>query len=945
MSSSSSKKVKVLLFGCVNDQITTFVTKVTSLQKSKAGPFDVCFCVGSFHVPVINSPEYDLLQSSLPLPVYLQDAVLSSTTTDDDVVAPEEEITEIQTLIEPHLKAFPSEKSNMYNIVIPTSTPTPMSLVVASCPRTLRLDDTVSVNKSLLEKVHHVSYVGCDLLLTSHWPQGMESLCVENHAMTLQAQRCATYDVAEIALKARARYHVVPAATTYWQSPPFAHWRATTSTVTPKHTGRLIALGMVVVATKKPTPSSKFVHALGIVPLHSMNAQDLQQSSSGMVAPCPFTDESYTKVGGNNNSNNNNQRTVGGLSEAQARRIIAEGNGQHSQRWNLNPRNNNNKNKKRPNDHKEGNDEEPVDPSNMTLFVHGLHRDVSGQLQLASDPTLLGAFRHYGATKVRRPPNATTTSFAFIEFDSHAQAKLCLETLGGETTINGVHVTIKWGKTTTTNTNNNSNNSNKRPRLTEAEAHDSSTLYFRLPPSVAQNPDAVANASEQVRKWMEVTLEDALNEEGTNNRVTAAEEPALQVKLRRHDNNKDGGQLALFGFLDFASHAAASMALATLTGSTDGGIVINKNPKKEDTTNDKDNDKTEEAKVTDDMDVVQQEEEGKKVDAPVVKTKQGEKTNISDATESGKGVVTENDTSCKPQEDSIQTEPKAADSEDATSDNKPLHKVWNLVLHWARGSVERTEKTEQLIQDANCDFQFQRQHFPADARKDCWFCLASEGCEKHLITGVYQQCYAAMPKGPMHKGHVLLIPVAHSSQGAFFDRTVSQEIRELQQALRLHAREEYDMDLVVFERAIQTRGGYHTHVQCVPVPKGLGVKLETTLRAQGQANQFEFREIQSPDLDISTLLRQDDDNDSDGGYFYVEVPMPGSKLEFKRFLYKVQAQQEGRGPRVPLQFGREVIAAVMGKKELAHWKSCQVDKEEETKMAVDLRQSFEKYYG
>ena len=153
------------------------------------------------------------------------------------------------------------------------------------------------------------------------------------------------------------------------------------------------------------------------------------------------------------------------------------------------------------------------------------------------------------------------------------------------------------------------------------------------------------------------------------------------------------------------------------------------------------------------------------------------------------------------------------------------------------------------------------------------------------------------------------------------------------------------MDLFVFERAIQTRGGYHTHVQCVPVPKGLGVKLETTLRAQAKANKIDLREIQSPDLDISTLLSQNED-EGDGGYFYAEVPMPGRQLEFKRFLFQVRAEeQEGnRGPMVPIQFGREVIAAVLGKSELAHWKSCQVDKEEETKMAADLRQSFEKYY-
>jgi hypothetical protein len=113
-------------------------------------------------------------------------------------------------------------------------------LVVASCHRNLRLDDPISV-KPLLDKVKHVSYVGCDLLLSSHWPQGMEAL-VTDEAIMRQAQRAATctYDVAEVALRARARYHLVPALASvnvFWQSPPFAHLaaHAATSTVKPQH--------------------------------------------------------------------------------------------------------------------------------------------------------------------------------------------------------------------------------------------------------------------------------------------------------------------------------------------------------------------------------------------------------------------------------------------------------------------------------------------------------------------------------------------------------------------------------------------------------------------------------------------------------------------------------------------------------------------------------------
>jgi hypothetical protein len=44
---------------------------------------------------------------------------------------------------------------------------------------------------------------------------------------------------------------------------------------------------------------------------------------------------------------------------------------------------------------------------------------------------------------------------------------------------------------------------------------------------------------------------------------------------------------------------------------------------------------------------------------------------------------------------------------------------------------------------------------------------------------------------------------------------------------------------------------------------------------------------------------------------------------------------------VPLQFGREVLAAVLGKPELAHWKSCVVDKEQEAEVAGAFRKSME----
>ena len=142
------------------------------------------------------------------------------------------------------------------------------------------------------ETVSHVSYVGCDLLLTEEWPQGIEQVLGNN-----ELQNEGSYDVAEVALRARPRYHVAPSHGTFLQSPPYAQLAATSSTFTPKHVGRFLCLNPVVSPSefKKRGKTAKFVHALGITPLQSMTALELQMPEG--VLPNPFTDASYQTKG------------------------------------------------------------------------------------------------------------------------------------------------------------------------------------------------------------------------------------------------------------------------------------------------------------------------------------------------------------------------------------------------------------------------------------------------------------------------------------------------------------------------------------------------------------------------------------------------------------------------------------------------------------------------
>ena len=138
------------------------------------------------------------------------------------------------------------------------------------------------------------------------------------------------------------------------------------------------------------------------------------------------------------------------------------------------------------------------------------------------------------------------------------------------------------------------------------------------------------------------------------------------------------------------------------------------------------------------------------------------------------------------------------------------------------------------------------------------------------------------------------------------------------------------MDLFVFERAMETKGGYHTHIQCVPVPKDCTSTLRATMMAHSKACGFGLRSIES-DLGVSSLLEKDD------SYFYAEILTNSHR---HRFLYKQPDDGVTSSSIVPLQFAREVLASVLKDPKLAHWKACVLDKDKESEMAGELRKTI-----
>eukprot|EP00957_Ditylum_brightwellii_P074900 5692342-Ditylum_brightwellii.AAC.1 len=421
---------------------------------------------------------------------------------------------------------------------------------------------------------------------------------------------------------------------------------------------------------------------------------------------------------------------------------------------------------------------------------------------------------------------------------------------------------------------------------------------------------------ESIRLFVQSTLEQILNTDGEEgNKVSAKDEPALQVTLR-HPPSAYPNTFKNYGFLNFASHAAASMALATLTDCTDGGYILR----------------------------------------------------------------------------------------DKLAPHVTLRQLQNVSLHWAKGDNSLMKKEEQ-----------NKRYPPADTRKDCWFCLASPTCERHLIISVGKSCYTALPRGSLDTHHVLIVPVAHETRGsAYLSLESYKEMEDTKENIRSFVRKSLKKDLFVFERAMQTKGGYHCHVQCVPIVpyNGNGRSVEDVMMGRAEQIGFELKEIPDGTTLQEVLEIEEDAKEKEGssiaigsGYFYAEVPV-GKDGGCKRYVCRMKPRAKStpqdnnkennqetdvekpsastekttedtkpssngnedkkeetattssendktndKSPpssssssfvaTVPLQFGREIVARYVDNPALVEWKECVVSTEEEERMANTFREAFE----
>lgn len=132
---------------------------------------------------------------------------------------------------------------------------------------------------------------------------------------------------------------------------------------------------------------------------------------------------------------------------------------------------------------------------------------------------------------------------------------------------------------------------------------------------------------------------------------------------------------------------------------------------------------------------------------------------------------------------------------------------------------------------------------------------------------------------------------------------------------------------VVFERFADTRGTYHMHQQVVPIPQEAMENAKHAFVRHGRSLGLDMREVKGDQVE----------DPGEDHYFAVEI-WSSRKGETGRPLRLMH--RSAPGSRVAVQFGREVLAQVLGSPERAHWKACQVSKEEEAAATDAFKDAF-----
>lgn len=244
---------------------------------------------------------------------------------------------------------------------------------------------------------------------------------------------------------------------------------------------------------------------------------------------------------------------------------------------------------------------------------------------------------------------------------------------------------------------------------------------------------------------------------------------------------------------------------------------------------------------------------------------------------------------------------------------------------------------------------------PPPGPQECFFCLSNPNIATHLITSIGNECYLTTAKGPLPSAktfpelgfpsHILIIPFTHTpTLNTITDKearlSTCTEMQRYRTSLHsmLKQRANNKLGAVTFE--VSRGNGIHIHWQFVPIAS------DTISRGLVEAAfKVEAENLSYPKFEPPSEAAREDPSAEPGDFFRVWIWAPSEEEQ------KEDAKTEEKCIILPLtpdfrfdlQFGRRVMAKLMGLEKRIHWKDAVQSQTEEEADANAFKEAFKEF--
>lgn len=243
------------------------------------------------------------------------------------------------------------------------------------------------------------------------------------------------------------------------------------------------------------------------------------------------------------------------------------------------------------------------------------------------------------------------------------------------------------------------------------------------------------------------------------------------------------------------------------------------------------------------------------------------------------------------------------------------------------------------------------QQQPPPGPAECFFCLSNPNLATHLISSIGDDSYLTIAKGPLttsktneasginYPAHALIIPLTHSPTLALIpdednarEKTYA-EMNRFKVGLEKMISKASDNKLGAVTYEISKRNGIHTHWQFIPVSRELIRKglVEAAFRVEAENLSYPSFEIRDPGV-----------GQSDGDFFRLWIWTPPTDNSGEG-ITKCLTLPFDDSIRFSLQFGRVVLAKLLGLEKRIQWRDCAQTEEEEIRDIGEFKRAFREF--